>query len=189
MNTISHLIINAAIDKKFSSQVTIAKPEFLLGAIMPDIPLGLLNIGSYLYFGVILQQDTSNLMDRVIHPAFFNNPWWIIAHNTLHAPILLLGAIGILWQYHHKSKTHGHWWLWFFLGSLLHTLIDILTHVTDGPLLLFPFEWQTRFRSSISYWDPAFFGREFLVFEIVLGLILVIYLFLPAIKQKLKHND
>ncbi len=186
MNTISHLIINAAVVKKFGHQAVIVKPAFLLGAIMPDIPLGLLNLGAYFYYGVILQQDTSNLMESIIHPAFFNNPWWIIAHNTLQAPLLLVGAVVIFWKFHHKNGTHGHWWLWFFLGSLLHSLFDIVTHATDGPLLLFPFEWQTRFRSPISYWDPVYFGREFMIFEIVFGLILLGYLFLPAIIKKLK---
>ena len=185
MNTISHLIINAAINKKAGGKYQIANPAFLLGAILPDIPLGLLNLGAYFYYGVILQQDTSNLMEEIIHPAFFNNPWWISAHNLLHAPILLGAALVLLWRYHQRPGSHGHWWLWFVLGSFLHTLIDIFTHATDGPLLLFPFEWQTRFSSPVSYWDPAFWGREFLIFEVALGLVLLSYLFLPKILRKL----
>ena len=89
MNTISHLIINAAIDKTAGGNFQISKPAFLLGAVLPDIPLGLLYGGTYIYYGLFLQQDIFNLMEEVIHPAFFNNPWWIGAHNMLHAPLLL----------------------------------------------------------------------------------------------------
>lgn len=188
MNTISHLIINAAIDKKAGGNFQISKPAFLLGAVLPDIPLGLLYAGTYIYYGLIPQQDISNLMEEVIHPAFFNNPWWISAHNVLHAPLLLGLAIVLLWRYQQRPGSRGHWGLWFVLGSFLHTLIDILTHTTDGPLLLFPFEWQTRFPSPISYWDPAFFGREFLVFEVLLGLVLLGYLFLPKIITKIRKK-
>jgi hypothetical protein len=74
--------------------------------------------------------------------------------------------------------------LWFSLGSLLHTLIDIPTHAGDGPLLFFPFDWQTRFNSPLSYWDPNFYGLQFMVFEILLTVGLLAYLFLPKLLQE-----
>ncbi|MEZ4675136.1 MAG: hypothetical protein R2932_12925 [Caldilineaceae bacterium] len=32
-----------------------------------------------------------------------------------------------------------------------HTAIDIPLHYDDGPLLLFPFDWKTRFHSPVSH--------------------------------------
>jgi hypothetical protein len=61
---------------------------------------------------------------------------------------------------------------------MLHTLIDIPLHVTDGPLLLFPLNWTLRYRSPVSYWDPSFYGREWSIFEHLLDAVLLIYLFI-----------
>jgi membrane-bound metal-dependent hydrolase YbcI (DUF457 family) len=187
MNTPSHLVINAAIEKKFGKKAGIVKSAFLWGAVIPDIPFGLLLIGSYVYFGLILGQDVSNLMDDFIHVEYYINPWWIAAHNFFHAPLILLTAIAILWRFRQSPGTPGHWGLWFSLGSLLHTLIDIPTHAGDGPLLLFPIDWQLRFNSPLSYWDSNFYGLQFMVFEILLNIGLLAYLFLPKLLQR--RND
>jgi membrane-bound metal-dependent hydrolase YbcI (DUF457 family) len=184
MNTPSHLVINAAIEKKFGKKLSIAKSAFLWGAVIPDIPLGLLFLGSYFYFGILLGQDVSNLMDDFIHVEYYINPWWIGAHNFLHSPLLLIAAIAALWGFRQKSGTPGHWGLWFMVGCLVHTLIDIPTHAGDGPLLLFPLNWQIRFNSPVSYWDPNFFGLQFVVFEVLLNIGLLAYLFLPKLLQR-----
>jgi membrane-bound metal-dependent hydrolase YbcI (DUF457 family) len=184
MNTPSHLVINAAIEKKFGKKLSIAKSAFLWGAVIPDIPLGLLILGSYFYFGILLGQDVSNLMDDFIHVEYYINPWWIATHNFFHAPLILLSAIAIFWRFRQSPGTPGHWVLWFSLGSLLHTLIDIPTHAGDGPLLFFPFDWQTRFNSPLSYWDPNFYGLQFMAFEILLTVVLLAYLFLPKLLQE-----
>jgi membrane-bound metal-dependent hydrolase YbcI (DUF457 family) len=187
MNTPSHLIINAAIEKKFGKKLSIIKPAFLWGAVIPDIPFGLLLVGSYVYFGLVLGQDVSNLMDDFIHIEFYINPWWIAAHNFFHAPLILLTAIAISWRFRQRFGAPAQWVLWFSLGSLLHTLIDIPTHSGDGPLLFFPFDWQTRFNSPISYWDPNYFGAQFVLLEIGLNLVLLAYLFIPPLVQRIRR--
>lgn len=52
VNTPSHLIINAALRKRAtrSGDVTIPRSAFLLGAVLPDIPLWLLWLGAYGYY-------------------------------------------------------------------------------------------------------------------------------------------
>jgi membrane-bound metal-dependent hydrolase YbcI (DUF457 family) len=186
LNTPSHLIINAAIYKK-AARKEIQKIAFLLGSFLPDIPLGLLSIGSFFYFR-FLGQDVESFMPRVFDDLFFNNPWWIASHNFLHSPLLLLIFLAILWRHRHKVGTRGHWWLWFVIGCIIHTIFDILTHSTDGPLLFWPLDWHTRFRSPVSYYDPAYFGAQFAIFELGLDIVLLGYLFLPKLRKRFWNN-
>jgi hypothetical protein len=86
MNTPSHLIIAAALHKKVN-RADLPRSAFLLGSILPDIPLALLNLGTYFYYSVILRQDTTGLMETVIHPAYFHNPLWISLHNSLDSTL------------------------------------------------------------------------------------------------------
>ncbi len=187
MNTPSHLIINAALYKK-AGRKDIPQSAILLGSIMPDIPLGLLSLGFFLYNRFVLGQPGSNFMPKAFDDLFFNNPWWIAFHNFLHSPIALLIYIVILWQFRSKTGTKGHWWLWFVAGCLVHTTIDVFTHVTDGPLLFWPFEWHIRFHSIISYYDRAYYGQYFSIFELALDVVLLGYLFLPKLWRKLKKS-
>jgi hypothetical protein len=61
------------------------------------------------------------------------------------------------------------------VGTLFHTFIDIFTHNSDGPLLFFPFNWQYRFASPISYWEGAYYGRAFMFVEYTLDLLILAY--------------
>ncbi len=47
----------------------------------------------------------------------------------------------------------------FLLGAWTHSLVDILTHIHDGPLLLWPLDHTIRVRGLVSHWDPAFGGH------------------------------
>ena len=59
---------------------------------------------------------------------------------------------------------------------MLHTLIDIPIHYDDGPLLLFPLNWDLRFMSPVSYWDPNRYGIPFTIFEHSLDIVLLVFL-------------
>ncbi|MBI5052861.1 MAG: metal-dependent hydrolase [Chloroflexi bacterium] len=188
MNTPSHLIINAAIHKK-ANRRDIPQSAFLWGSVMPDIPLGLLSVGSFVYYRYIVGQNLDSLMPKMFDDLYFNNPWWIAAHNFLHSPVALFTYLAFFWRYRKQPGRRGHWWLWFVLGCMVHTSIDILTHVNDGPVLFWPLDWQTRFHSIISYYDPAYFGLQFTFFELALDIVLLGYLFLPdLIKRFTKHS-
>ncbi|MFQ3583824.1 MAG: hypothetical protein SNJ85_02650 [Cyanobacteriota bacterium] len=39
--------------------------------------------------------------------------------------------------------------------------IDTPVHVTDRPLVFFPFNWSYRWRGPVSYWDPRYGGDWF----------------------------
>lgn len=188
MNTPSHLIVNAALRKwaVAGGAVSIPRSAFLLGAVLPDIPLFILWLGAYGYYRYVLADPTVTLMDARFDQLYFTDPFWIAAHNLLHSPTLLLILLALLWRFRAAVGARGHWWFWFFAGCMLHTVLDIPTHVDDGPLLFFPFDWSTRFQSPVSYWDSRHFGREFGVFELLLNGVLLIYLFGPALARRMR---
>lgn len=187
MRTISHLLINSALIKKGGSH-GIPRSAFLFGAVIPDIPLGLLHVGYYLYSRFILEIPSPGLMPPGFDDLYFSNPWWIASYNFLHSPSALLIYLVLLWGFRHKVKSVGHWLFWMMAGSSIHTTLDIFTHVNDGPLLFWPFDLQTRFHSPISYYDPAYFGTAFTIFEWSLDVVLLLYILLPWISKKIRKS-
>lgn len=189
MNTPSHIIINLAIKRiKVLRKARIPWQAVFWGSMMPDIPLGILSLGTTFYYRFILGNQSPDLMDTVLHPLYFNNPFWISAHNLLHAPFILGLSLAILWRWRIRPGKVQHWLFWFFSSSAVHAVIDILTHYDDGPLVFWPFNWNIRFNSPVSYWDPAHFGAEFMIFELLLNIVLIGFLLLPKIARYLNHR-
>jgi membrane-bound metal-dependent hydrolase YbcI (DUF457 family) len=181
VNTPSHLIVNAALRKRAGESLSIPRSAFLLGAVLPDIPLWLLWMGAYAYYRYWLGDLSITLMDQRFDVLYFTDPFWLAAHNLLHAPLVLLSVMALLWRFRAAPGRRAHWWFWFAAGCLVHTALDIPTHHDDGPLILFPLSWTLRFQSPVSYWDSRHFGREFAIFELLLGIALLVYLFGPRV--------
>jgi len=184
MQTYSHLLITAVVNEKLKQKgVAVVSKALLLGSIAPDIPLILITIGFIAYTQLLNPTSNMSLMENY-DQLYLTNPYWIAAHNLLHAPplILLYGGIG----YWHMKKGEG--WgkalFWFAIGCGLHSTIDILTHVHDGPVLFFPLNWTYRFSSPISYWDPEHGGSIFAPLEHLMDLGILIYLF----RQRQQHK-
>ena len=175
MNTPSHFIMTAALRKRYR-RAPIPTFAFLLGSVAPDIPLFLLSIGSAFYYRFIVGLSPERTFRHMYDTMYFENPGWIAGHNLLHAPVLLLAALAVLWPYHRNPGGSGRPLFWFLVACLFHSAVDIATHVDDGPLLFFPFDWTTRFHSPVSYWDRRYYGVQFAIFELTLDLVLLIYL-------------
>jgi hypothetical protein len=160
----------------------------MIGSVMPDIPLILIT-----FVCIALDLINGNPMDPsneaaatqsytgyLFEYAFFHEPWVKLAHNLFHAPLLILLYIFVgywLWkQPGEQWQKRGAALFWLGLACILHTAIDIPLHYDDGPLLFFPFDWETRFYSPVSYWDPARYGRPFAIFEHLLLLGMLLYL-------------
>jgi hypothetical protein len=180
MNTPSHFLMTAALRQALPRQ-PMATSAWLLGAVAPDIPLYLLSLGGAIYYRAFLEWTPAATWQQLFGTLYFHHPFWIAAHNVLHSPLLLLLALVSLWPV--RSPQGTVWcWLWWFCGAcLFHSIVDVLTHVDDGPLILFPFEWTLRFRSPVSYWDSRHYGAEFAIFEVTLDLILLGYLCFPRL--------
>jgi hypothetical protein len=188
LNTPSHIIINAAIHKKVGRDI-IPKSAFILGAFLPDFPLGVLTLGFFLYNRFFLDNTSVQLLPGAYSELFFNHPLWIASHNLLHTPLILGSFLVIFWRFREYDRHVGNWLFWFAVSASIHTAIDILTHINDGPLLFWPLDWQTRIRGLVSYHDPAFSGIEFSVFEIILDTALLLYLFLNKKEKLNKHRS
>jgi membrane-bound metal-dependent hydrolase YbcI (DUF457 family) len=186
MRTPSHFLMTAALDKALP-RVPIVKGAFLLGSVAPDLPLWTLSIGGIIYYHWFLGWTFSDTFRLLFDDLFFQNPLWIASHNFLHAPLVLLTGIGFVWRSRRNIGSVSRWLFWFFLACLLHSIVDMFTHVDDGPLLFFPLDWSTRFQSSVSYWDDRYYGREFQRFEMTLNLVLVTYLVSPFLYRWLKR--
>lgn len=177
MQTQSHVIINAFLGKQLEKRGI--RPMYwalTIGSFMPDIPLAILSIGYIALFQTFGHETAGEAASYAFDVLFFENPFWLASHNLFHAPlmILLYLAIGTYFGFR-KTYRIGLWIFWFAIGNLLHSIIDILTHHSDGPLVFFPLNWDYRFPSPISYWEVEYYAIEFTIFEVSLFIILTIY--------------
>ena len=175
MNTPSHFLVAAAIGRAWR-RGPMVKSAFLLGSVAPDVPLLLLSLGGFAYYRLHLEWDRAEVFQKMYGELFFRDAFWIASHNLFQAPLLLVAGIALAWALRRRLPRASPWWGWFLASCLLHAVIDILTHHDDGPLLLFPFDWSTRFQSPVSYWDHTRFASEFQRFELMLDAFLLAYL-------------
>lgn len=195
MQTYSHYILTAVLNRQLKQRQSapgdstgpVRLPPLktfplMLGSIAPDLPL----IGLTIIFllsdllagrlGPGSDGSTQRNVAYLFEVMFFHDPWIKAAHNLFHAPILTVAYLGLGYWLWRRGFSWGPGLFWFGLACTLHTAIDIPLHYDDGPLLFFPFDWQTRFHSPLSYWDSARYGRQFAIFEHGLVLGMLIYL-------------
>jgi len=192
MQTYSHLIITAALKRKYED-TSLSKYEtgaLLLGSVMPDMPLvGLSALFLAQKFWLGDGNPSEGLFGAAYDQLYFNDPVWLAGHAAFHAPPMLLLYLTLgYWFGVRGGRRWGRCLFWFAVGCGLHSAIDIVTHHHDGPLLLFPFDWQTRFRSPVSYWDPEHYGGIFAPLEHVLNVVLLVWLVLSR-RGGNQHND
>lgn len=182
MQTYSHLLITAVLGDQIRQKRAVNPgTAFLLGSVLPDVPLFFLTAGYFVSRRVNAGAADEFLFGASFDALYFTNPWWIAAHNLFHAPLLILlyagVGYGLLRQTAHPGWRKWGWPLiWLAAGCGLHGLIDIFTHVNDGPVLFFPLNWTYRFQAPISYWDPRHGGRIFGPIEHLFDLALLMYL-------------
>lgn len=156
----------------------------LLGSVMPDIPLILIFIGTFtadLIQGNVLDPGNEAAADQsytgyLFREAFFHDPWVKFAHNLFHAPFMVIFYIALGYWLWKRRTAWGAALFWFGAACALHTAIDIPVHYNDGPLIFFPFDWETRFYGPISYWESGRGGEWFVIFEHLLLLGMLLYL-------------
>lgn len=197
MNTVTHVLVNAAIDRRVRERGVDAQgdghgtdgtvapaPEdhpihtkaFLWGGAAPDLPLIVMTVVAAAWFMVGRGWGLGESLSHVFRDLYFSNPFWKAANNVLQAPAMLLLWLGVVLLIRRRWPSPGRALLWFLAGMVIHVALDIPVHHDDGPLLLFPFEWTVRFHSPISYWDPRHHGDVVGIVEYASTAALVLYL-------------
>lgn len=178
MQTPSHFLITAVLGPKLSQRfMPIHMGALLLGSILPDVPFILLTIGGEIYYRwFALLPASGSIMEYLHFTLFYTDPVWIIGHNFFHSLIINTSLLVLGYYSFRARKRWGLFVFWLAVSMEFHTLIDIFTHHTDGPLFLFPLNWSYRFASPISYWEPAYYGHLFMIFEYGLDLLILGYL-------------
>ena len=176
MQTYSHTILTAVFNRRHrekESELPPLEPQAsIIGSFAPDAPLTLLAV-IFIMLDRLDPQENHSRTGHLFQEMFFHTRWVKALHNLFHAPILTFGYIGLGYLAWRRGKKWGAWLFWFGVSTSAHTLIDIPVHHNDGPLLLFPFDWETRYHSPVSYWDPKRYGRPFSVAEHLLDIILI----------------
>ena len=183
MFTYSHFITSGFVGDRIRRRRPMQFPSFLAGSVLPDLPL----IGwTFWYFEYrrSLGPVSGNPFGALYDDFFFRDPLWILTHNFFHAPLLIAAFVWIGYRVARSRSRLGFGLMWFWLGCGLHAAVDIVTHHNDGPLVLFPFDWQWRFLGPVSYWHPGYYGREMWLLEGALDLVVIGYFAVLALKAK-----
>ena len=184
LNTPSHFLMTAVLAR--SQRRPLPNAPLLWGSIAPDIPLWGLSLGGWVYFHYGVGLGTAETFRLMFDDLYFNHPFWLAAHNFLHAPMVI--AIGLVlalrWRRWRPVAVRSLRWLCFFAACGLHCVVDIFTHADDGPLVGFPLNWQWRFASPVSYWDPRYGGDIFQWFELAFDLLAAAYLLAGPIARR-----
>lgn len=192
MQTPSHLLLTAlaATGIKRRWNVPIHMTALLIGSVLPDLPFTVLTLAGEVYFHWFASLPVSGMsvMEYLHFDRFFNDPLWIVSHNLFHSLLINSVLIVIGWWVHRNQRVWGLTLFWLGISMSAHTVIDIFTHRSDGPLFLFPLSWTYRFSSPVSYWESAYFGQYFSILEWVINLSIVIY-FVFVWQSRHKHHQ
>lgn len=178
MQTPSHFLLTAVLAHKVSPRnQTISKTSLLVGSFLPDLPFILLTIGYEAYYRWFVVPPTSDSIMEYLHfDLFFNDPVWIISHNFFHSLVINFVLLTVGYWGVRRELPWAYLLFWLSVGTLFHTVIDIFTHHSDGPLLFFPLNWDYRYPSPISYWEADYYGRVFRILEYTLDALIIAYL-------------
>lgn len=177
MNTWFHSVTNLTLAQRIARRAPWLSPRVVLYAsILPDVPLFILTLWYFAVYGVGF--------GRAYDSFYYEDPLWIVSHNVFHGPLVIVAVALVGWALCRRARAGegsrrtrgGAMLLSFAFGTGLHSFLDILMHNDDGPLLLFPFDWNTRFSSPVSYWDPEHYGLWVFPVETVATIVLTIYL-------------
>lgn len=153
MNTQTHLLFASALLGRRATRGEQA--AILAGAFLPDLSI----------FALAGWAAATGLpQEEVWGTAYWSGPWQLASMASNSAPLwgALLGA-GLL--------VRRRWLVLLAGAGLLHLACDLPLHAEDAHAHFWPVTtW--RFRSPVSYWDPAHHGRAASVAEAALGLTL-----------------
>ena len=177
MQTPSHLLMTTVLGRQLSQRkIPVHIGASLIGSILPDLPFTALTLAGEIYYRWFAVLPTKGSIMEYLHlTLFFTDPIWIISHNFFHSLIINTSVMALGYYGWYKHRRWGKFMFWLAARMIFHTIIDIFTHHSDGPLFLFPLNWSYRFASPISYWEPAYHGQLFMLAEYLLDAFILGY--------------
>lgn len=130
----------------------------ILGACLPDIPIILCWPAIGLYTVITGGAFDSVRFKSIADGLYFSDSVLSGFHNLLHSPVslgFLFLAAGIVFPAHAVWRRAA---MIILAGALSHSLVDIASHVEDGPLVFWPLENTIRITGPVSHWNPAYGG-------------------------------
>ncbi len=125
-----------------------------VGAALPDVPAF---VAAAYYFDEFDSMPREQLLDSM----YFTGPFGATG-SALHSIVPVGGLLALYWVLRLGRFDGNRILLWFLLGWVGHTVVDFLTHVDDLRPLFWPLsDW--RWASPVSYYNPRYYGREFML--------------------------
>ena len=164
MFTQTHLLVGAALFARPGVKAIAAAG--LAGAVIPDSDVWLM---------FVAERISGSTGCEVFHFRYWQEPWTtlqsILNSIPLYLAILFIAVSGAAVSRKGTKSVCGLVCI-FALSSLIHVSTDFLLHHDDARAQLLPFtDWV--FRSPVSYWDAAYYGKAFAIFEIGLAVVLI----------------
>jgi len=132
----------------------------LAGALIADAAI----FGLFVWARLIQGISEARLWGEV----YWQEPWQTLVAIGNSLPLYLTLLLAGLWA---RSRIA----IVFAAAALLHLAFDLPFHRDDAHPHFWPFsDW--RFRSPVSYWDPAHHGALVSLAEAALGLVLIVFL-------------
>lgn len=195
MITPTHVVINVVLaHRRRPTAAATADPlrrrVFILGGLAPDLGLYIMTGLAAAYYPLAQGLSFEETFRLVFDDLFYNAPAFVVAHNVLHAPLVIAGLIGAGSWLKKTSKRQrlGGALQAFGLGCAIHTALDIPVHHNDGPLLLFPFNWSWRFDSPVSYYDPDHYGSIVAPIDLAITVVGVAAIGWVALRRRRAHH-
>lgn len=185
METYSHAFFTWALAKHGVKAGRAAGMAGAVGASFPDLPSF---AGTAYYVGTAYLVEGWAAMDseEILDAIYFTGPFGGTG-SALHSavPVAVLLVLYRLLGLGRRDRRKIL--LWFLLGWLGHTLADFLTHVDDVRPLFWPLSDWT-WSSPVSYYDGAYYGREFFLVNHGLMLLTMICLLVARLRTRGKTS-
>ncbi len=125
-----------------------------VGAALPDM-------SAFAAAAYYFDEFGSMPREQLLNAIYFTGPFGTTG-SALHSIIPVGGLLALYWVLRLGRFDRRRVLLWFLLGWAGHTVVDFLTHVDDLRLLFWPLsDW--RWASPVSYYNPRYYGREFML--------------------------
>jgi membrane-bound metal-dependent hydrolase YbcI (DUF457 family) len=164
METYAHAFFTWALAKHGVRAGRAAGVAGALGAAFPDVP-------AFAAAAYYWDQFDSMPREELLNAIYFTGPFGATG-TALHSAVVVGALLGLYAAFRAGRFDRRRILLWFLLGWAGHTVVDFLTHVDDTRPLLWPIlGW--KWSSPVSYYNPAYYGDQFMVVEHALILAII----------------